>query len=66
MKFGEFTALLSSSTETIGVKIEDEPGYYSSINPFGAISAALQDYEILEISAGDEVIHLTLKKGAGE
>lgn len=66
MKFGEFTALLSSSTETICVKIEGEPGYYSIINPFGAISAALQDYDILEISAGDEVIHLTLKKGAGE
>ena len=64
MKFGEFTALLSQNSETICVKIEGEPGD-SSINPFGSISDALQDYDILEISAGDEVIHLTLKKGAG-
>lgn len=66
MKFGEFTALLSKTTETIGVKIEGEPGYYSSINPFGAISTALLDYDILEISAGDEVIHLTLKTEVGK
>lgn len=64
MKFGEFTALLALNTETIYVEIEDEPGT-SRIYPFGEISTALQDYDILEISAGDEVIHLTLKKGAG-
>lgn len=64
MKFGEFTALLSQNIETICVKIEGEPGD-SSINPFGSISDALQDYDISIISTYHEFIRLTLKKGAG-
>lgn len=65
MKFGEFTALLSPTLETICVKIEGEPGD-SSINPFGAISVALQDYDVMKITIGDDEICLTLKEGAGE
>lgn len=62
MKFGEFTALLSPNLEAIIVKIEDEPGD-SSINPFGAISTALRDYDISLISTYDRNIRLTPKKG---
>lgn len=65
MKFGEFTARLSPYIETICVKIEGEPGD-SSINPFGTISDALQDYDVMKISIGDDEICLTLKKEAGE
>ncbi len=63
MKFGEFKALLSPTFETICIKIENEPAD-SSINSFGAISAALQDYEISKISFGDDAICLTLKTEA--
>ena len=63
MKFGEFTARLALSTESIFVRIEGEHGD-SSINPFGAISDALQDYEISIISTRDGKIRVTLEKEA--
>lgn len=65
MKFGEFTALLSLNTDTIVVKIEGEAGA-SRIYPFGEVSTALQDYDILKISTYNDLICLTLKKEAGE
>lgn len=64
MKFGEFTALVPRHIETIFVKVEGEPGS-SYINPFGAISFALQDHDISVISTYNGFICLTLKKGAG-
>lgn len=65
MKFGEFTARLALSTETIFVKIEGEHGD-SNINPFGAISDALRDYEISIISTRDGEIRVTLEKRSGQ
>jgi hypothetical protein len=65
MKLWEFKALLSAHVKTICVAIEGESGI-SSIDPLGGISAALQNYDISEISTYDGLIRLTLKKGAGE